>query len=221
MAITLVQSQVFHGSTGSPAPISYPGATTAGNMLSMHGNWVGTSGPSAVTDSASGTWTFSGAANNQNPPTATVTQAGTTFGSFCAWRLNAGPVTSVTVTVPGLTFATLVIAEWSGADREDNGASFAGAAVASAASVALQMAGGGELVLLAADTFNAFSAGPSQGQVFPGGNSPYVQYALGQSGRQVYSYTTTVATDQTSLAVAAFLPPYLTPPPVSQRTGLY
>ncbi len=209
MTIALVQSAVFHGLTGGAGlVVNYPGATAAGNLLTFHGDahLTAASALSSVTDSASQVWQFSASAGvNQNPP---VAQNGGDF-SFCAWLLNAGSVTSASLTLPNMDFATMAIAEWSGAGSEDTGAAAAGTAGAGLSeSITVALSGAGELVLLGSNVDSQWTGFPSQMTDFPGGGGLPIGYALGQSGSQTYTWTgATASTDKTTVAVAAFLPP--------------
>jgi hypothetical protein len=215
MAIALVQNSHASGAvTGATAAVALPGASTAGNMLSLHGSVVLNAsgvGISSVTDGTANSWTVStSTVTAQNPPIGWA-PSGTMYATFCAWVLNAASATTITLTMAGsvLTFWNVIAAEWSGVGSSDTAAASGTTAGAGLSlSQGLTLAGSGELVLLASDTTNQWTSGPSQATAFSSGGSPYSVYALSQSGSQTYTWSgATNSTDTATAAVAAFRPP--------------
>jgi hypothetical protein len=215
MAIALVQDTVYFASTSSPFTLTFSGATTGGNLVTVHGSlFGGTTGPSAITDDSSGgvnSWNFS-ATSSQNPPTAI--DATNTSIEFAAWSFTAagGALSNIHVTAAGTTFISLVIAEWSGASAADTGAAASSTVSGTDGSVSLNLGFSGELVLLGIDPHTGtFSGAPSQATQFTGGHI-ITCYATGQSGSQTYTWTGDgTANDPYVVMAMAFNPPGGTP----------
>ena len=132
--ISLVQSASQN--YGGGFSLAFGSDNTAGNMLVVLTNQVSSS--FTITDTAGNTWSL----------LSSITLSGSTVGIWVCYSCNAGPNT-VTIGGTGITIAAFTIAEFSGVNTLDTGASFPapGASGATWASNAITTSYPNELLL--------------------------------------------------------------------------
>jgi hypothetical protein len=214
MAIALVNSTSYGNASASDNTYELSGITgiTSGNTLILTANPEASpssiiTGITSLIDSAGNTWQYSASAA-QTPPLALENGSGSTVGSLVAWCIGAESITSLTLTMaPGTFFSVFYqfgISQWSGIGSADTGGTTIGNSITAITTASLNLAGSGEIVILAANCADSFNSLPTGVTGFSGASDDGAGYILNQSGTVQYTYPGSPS--YYSTAIQAFKP---------------